>query len=324
MFFFFILVCTTAIDQLVNWMHKEMELHGISLTILFILYLHTALVNVLEDLRDTIKDLMNNTLSIKDEIASLKDLIQNNPVVVEPPYSNIDPAARHPCGGTPGWRRVAYLNMSDTRYHCPLGWRPTGYPVRTCGRASHNGETCDPAIFQVTGGAYSKVCGRVVGYQYGGTAAFYAYHQNRSLSINNSYVTGISITHGNPRQHLWTYAAGRYESFYNWNFYYRQACPCDTNSYIYIPPFVGASWLCESGDNRNAFVSRGYSFFANDPLWDGEGCRSSSGCCRHEGPFYFVKQLAHATTDYIEVRICNYFSSQYSDVPIELLELYVK
>ena len=41
---------------------------------------------------------MNNTLSIKDEIASLKDLIQNNPVVVEPPYSNIDPAARHPCG----------------------------------------------------------------------------------------------------------------------------------------------------------------------------------------------------------------------------------
>ena len=302
-----------------------MELHGISLTILFILYLHTALVNVLEDLRDTIKDLMNNTLSIKDEIASLKDLIQNNPVVVEPPYSNIDPAARHPCGGTPGWRRVAYLNMSDTRYHCPHGWRLTGYPVRTCGRASHNGETCDPAIFQVTGGAYSKVCGRVVGYQYGGTAAFYAYHQNRSLSINNSYVTGISITHGDPRQHLWTYAAGRYESFYTWSStQYRQACPCDTNSYIYIPPFVGASWLCESGDNRNAFISRGYLFFANDPLWDGEGCRSSSGCCRHEGPFYFVKQLAHATTDYIEVRICNYYSSQYSDVPIELLELYVK
>ena len=301
-------------------------MHGISLTIQFIFYLHAALVNVLEDLRDTIKELiMNNTLSIKDEIASLKDLIQNNPVVVEPPYSNIDPAARHPCGGTPGWRRVAYLNMSDTRYHCPHGWRPTGYPVRTCGRASHNGETCDPAIFQVTGGAYSKVCGRVVGYQYGGTAAFYAYHQNRSLSINNSYVTGISITHGDPRQHLWTYAAGRYESFYTWSStQYRQACPCDTNSYIYIPPFVGASWLCESGDNRSTRYTYGYRFFANDPLWDGEDCSSGSGCCRHEGPFYFVKQLTHATTDYIEVRICNYYSSQYSDVPIELLELYVK
>ena len=76
-----------------------MELHGISLTILLILYLDTALVDVLKDLRDTITDLRNTTLN---EFASLKDLIQNNPVVVEPPYSNIDPAARHPCGGTPG------------------------------------------------------------------------------------------------------------------------------------------------------------------------------------------------------------------------------
>ena len=148
-------------------------LHGISLTILLILYLDTALVDVLKDLRDTITDLRNTTLN---EFASLKNLIQNNPVVVEPPYSNIDPAARHPAeapqDGVPGWRRVAYLNMSDTRYHCPHGWRLTGYPVRTCGRASHNRQTCDPAIFQVTGGAYTKVCGRVVGYQFGATAGF--------------------------------------------------------------------------------------------------------------------------------------------------------
>ena len=300
-------------------------------TILVILYLCPAIVNALkdlrvtikEDLRDTLNDLRNTTLSIKDEISNLRDIIENKPVVVEPPYTNIDPAARHPCGGTPGWRRVAYLNMSDTRYHCPHGWRLTGYPVRTCGRASHDGGTCDPAIFQVTGGAYSKVCGLVVGYQFGATAAFYAFHSNRKLSINSSYVTGVSVTHGDPRQHLWTYAAGRYEiTGYFSNAYRNQACPCDTNNQIYIPSFVGASWLCESGDHR--YPSSGYRFFADDPLWDGEGCTSGSGCCRNEGPFYFVKQLADTTTDYIEVRICNYYSSQYSDVPIELLELYVK
>ena len=219
---------------------------------------------------------------------------------------------------------MAYLNMNDTRYHCPHGWRLTGYPVRTCGRASHNRQTCDPAIFQVTGGAYTKVCGRVVGYQFGVTAGFYAYYNNRQISINGSYVTGISITHGDPRQHLWTYAAGRYEDGNSFSSLSRHQCPCDTSWNIYIPPFVGASWLCESGDNRVGYKT-GYFFFANDPLWDGEGCRNSgSGCCRHEGPFYFVKQLAHATTNYIEVRICNYFSSQFSDVPIELLELYVK
>ena len=307
-------------------------------TILLILYLSPALVNALkdlrvtikdlrnttlfqEDLRDTLNDLRNTTLSIKDEIASLRDIIQNKPVVVEPPYTNIDPAARHPCGGTPGWRRVAYLNMSDTRYHCPHGWRLTGYPVRTCGRASHGRGTCDPAIFQVTGGDYSKVCGRVVGYQFGATAAFYAVRENRTISINSAYVTGVSITHGDPPQHLYTYAAGRQEIFYLYNRY--QMCPCDTSNTIYIPSFVGASWLCESGDHRWGYKT-GYYFYDEDPLWDGEGCTSGSGCCRHEGPYYFVTELAHATTDHIKVRICNYFSSQYSDVPIELLELYVK
>ena len=78
---------------------------------------------------------------------------------------------------------------------------------------------------------------------------FYAYYKNRQIIINGSYVTGISITHGDPQQHLWTYAAGRYEDSFG-GYTYRQACPCDTNNEVYIPAFVGASWLCESGDNR--------------------------------------------------------------------------
>ena len=27
----------------------------------------------------------------------------------------------HTCNGTPGWRRVAFINMTDTSYNCPAG-----------------------------------------------------------------------------------------------------------------------------------------------------------------------------------------------------------
>ena len=53
---------------------------------------------------------------------------------------------------------------------------------------------------------FSKVCGRAVGYQVGGTDAFgYRAH---SHSLDSYYVYGVSITHGMPRNHIWTFAAG--------------------------------------------------------------------------------------------------------------------
>ena len=37
------------------------------------------------------------------------------------------------CNGTPGWRRIAFINMTDTSYDCPTGLRLTSYSKRTCG-----------------------------------------------------------------------------------------------------------------------------------------------------------------------------------------------
>ena len=50
--------------------------------------------------------------------------------------------------------------------------------------------------------AYQRVCGRARGYQKGTPDGF------RSGSVNDIYVDGLSITHGSPRQHIWTYVAG--------------------------------------------------------------------------------------------------------------------
>ena len=42
------------------------------------------------------------------------------------------------CGGTTGWRRVAYLNMSDSSQRCPSAWRDYSTPFRVCGRRSYS------------------------------------------------------------------------------------------------------------------------------------------------------------------------------------------
>ena len=50
----------------------------------------------------------------------------------------------HSCGGTPGWRRVAYLDMTDPSQSCPPGLNLTtnSTRVRACGRAIDLGGGC--------------------------------------------------------------------------------------------------------------------------------------------------------------------------------------
>lgn len=231
------------------------------------------------------------------------------------------------CGGTGGWRRVVLLNLSDPSTTCPSGWNITSFSRRTCGRSSRGGGTCDPVTFQVSGGEYSRVCGRARGYQYGATLAFYLWPPNsRVRTINESYVTGLSITHGSPKQHIWTFAAGITEPQYGSGV---STCPCGTSDFAAWQqnnpvPFVGSDYFCESGRNggwSSIYLTR---FFPNDPLWDGKSCVPSSTCCSYNNPPYFVKQLSKPTGDSIEVRLCNHHPARNSDVPIELLELYVQ
>ena len=53
---------------------------------------------------------------------------------------SVIPLLQHPfdfsCGGSTGWRRVAYLNMSDPSQQCPSVWWEITTPHRVCGRRS--------------------------------------------------------------------------------------------------------------------------------------------------------------------------------------------
>ena len=76
------------------------------------------------------------------------------------PATMIEPTTEPPevCGG-PGWRRVAYLDMTDPNQNCPTGLSQTSYSVRSCGRPSTaQYASCFSTLFQNDGSQYSEVC----------------------------------------------------------------------------------------------------------------------------------------------------------------------
>ena len=222
----------------------------------------------------------------------------------------------HTCNGSPGWRRVAFFNMTDTSYNCPTGLNLTSYSKRTCGRSP---TTCTSTTFSTGSLSYSRVCGRIRGYQYGSNSAF----GYSSQDIDSYYVDGVSLTHGatGRRQHIWTFAVGISENTTVFPF---ECCPCDTPNHGSIPTFVGNDYFCESG-LHSAWNDQFGVFHSSDILWDGQGCTATSTCCQFNNPPWFTKNLTIATIiDDIELRICANNPYEQEDVPIELIELYVQ
>ena len=217
------------------------------------------------------------------------------------------------CGGSTGWKRVAYLNMSDPSQQCPSVWQEITTPHRVCGRRSTSA-SCEGLTYSTGSEQYDQVCGRIIGYQRATPDAF----RGSSRSIDSIYLDGVSVTYGSPRQHIWSFVCGVDEVSST------SSCPCVTGSTNgnHIPLFVGQSYFCESGitgwNNRYIFYPNG------DPLWDGQGCGPTSSCCTFNSPPWFNVQLSSPTTDDIEVRICGDQHIGDEDTPVQLIELYVK
>ncbi len=220
-----------------------------------------------------------------------------------------------PCcsGDAVGWTQVAYLDMSNTSYSCPGSLVLYETPKRSCGRgSSHRG--CISTLFSVNGQFYSKVCGRITGYQVGGTTPFF----RSTNDIDSRYINGVSLTYGSsPRQHIWSFASALGHMYGSeWN------CPCTANTTTPdVPSFINDNYFCETGTDT---YTRG-TFYSNKPLWDGEGCKDSSTCCEFNNPPWFCRELTESTTEDIEMRLCSsYHATELEDTPLELIELYIK
>ena len=217
------------------------------------------------------------------------------------------------CAGVGGeWRRIASINISAGD-NCPTGWVKKSYNGVSFCRAPSDTSGCYPTFFSTNGVSYQHVCGRARGYQKGSPDAF----QYNRRSIDTYYVDGLSITHGSPRQHIWTYAAGVTDNG-KWPCC---NCPCAAIPGSGPPPFVGNDYYCESGTGS---IYSSSAYYLSDPLWDGAGCSTNNTCCSNTNQPWFYHQLSRITKDDIEVRICRDISFYSDGILVDILELYIQ
>ena len=218
------------------------------------------------------------------------------------------------------WYQVAYLNMNDSTQVCPSNWIEIGTPVRTCGRPISVRGSCPGVQYSVNSLQYSKVCGRVIGYQYGSSDAFYP--GLSSTSPDDIYVDGVSLTHGMPRKHIWTLAVGGTDRSLGDN---DVNCPCfnpAASSNRLPPAFVGNDYFCESGNHGWRLAGREI-FFEDDPVWDGQQCEGECCSTGNSAPWFRVN-LPEATSDDIEIRICGNEGTYSDDSPVQMFEIYIQ
>ena len=242
-----------------------------------------------------------------------------------------------------GWMRAAYINMTENTT-CPQGLNDTNvsysgdnYQVcpsnhyrlcpnritkHMCIRSHTDKYDCSSVPVQTHGVSYTKVRGQARGYQYRYTPAFRGsqydgkgYRYARSLTPDDTYVSGLSVTYGSPRKHIWTFAAGWSKN----HTYITTNCPCAKYRGLDEPDFVGEKYFCESGNPGRVEHKPRWHF--EDPLWDSQGCASDSTCCERNGPWFTT--TVTETSDDIEVRMCHYFDYRTEIIGVELLEIYI-
>ena len=160
--------------------------------------------------------------------------------------------------------------------------------------------------------SYSAVCGFVEGYNYGSPDGF-GYTHSPAQTIDQAYVDGISITHGSPRQHLFTYASV-------WRI---KSCPCKGGRGPQA--FVGHNYYC--GDDVELASGRWQKrWFPDTIIWHAAtGCSDIDIACRDDArPWFSVETVCGSTSDNIEIRSCQDQAYKDEAIGIANLEIYVR
>ena len=249
-----------------------------------------------------------NNLDITDDLNQLKSRVNE---IINREVAFLQQFVPNGCPGI-GWRKVVDINATS----CPSGWeRGNRTNIQTCEIPKEM--DCISTTFAITPPAqYSDVCGRARGYQIGPTAAFSRYLDNNNIEGN--YLDGISITHGAPRTHIWSFAVGCNAAGS------RFTCPCSNSTgesdQKVLASHVQDNYFCDSGTGSDTCPNNGV--FLPDSLWHDAACLPD-GCCR-ESP-YFYRKLDMPTCDGLEVRLCHDQNVGIdSNVTLDLLELYVR
>ena len=216
----------------------------------------TAIDNAINDYLDRINDIgsmpENPAISCKI-IAELRPSYESGYYWIEgvsgavEVYCEMRP--NNTFGESGGWMRIANVDMRNTNeFQCPPG---LVYSVtegrRLCHKPSLNAPGCSSTAFSTQGVRYEKVCGKVIGYQYYNYQPYGFSSSRFTPGINQLYVEGVSLTHGSPRQHVWTFADATDETEPIANDHHVTQCPCLHPALTFIgviPGFVGEDYSC--------------------------------------------------------------------------------
>jgi hypothetical protein len=237
------------------------------------------------------------------------------------------------CGGqSGGWMRIADVDMTQSE-DCPSPLDKIVVGGKAlCGTINKNPGCFSSTYFVTHGIQYTRICGRIRGYQEGSTDAFgtpiVAKNGKRGVSIHHAYVDGISLTHGYTREHIWTFASALNDLSEGFTF---AQCPCvrpfDKNArQPQVPDFVKKNLFCDTANQNpgKERIPKGDIVFMRNPLWDGKGCSPQNGCCNQAGLPWFSRSFESPTCDDVEMRVCNDEGTKNENVLIDQIELYVQ
>lgn len=211
--------------------------------------------------------------------------------------------------GPSEFRHIASLDMDIPGQSCPPNLKlKTIGSNRLCQRTT-NGAGCDSVIIPTGGQRYKKVRGRIAGYAFKSPDAFRRLGGTYN-SINDPYLDGVSITYGNPRSHVFSYAvSGGSNPAYT--------CPEIGNAATKQPGFVRNNFICVVASELKPANSN--SFF-DVPLW------TTLGNCAGDCPdnLHFCVTLSRATTKHLELRVCTDQSKNDEEIYIKSFDFYIQ
>ena len=223
--------------------------------------------------------------------------------------------------------RIADFDMTQSNERCPSPLKRVSGKQLCETRIGSRGGCSGASTFDTYGIQYSRVCGRIRAFQKGSTDAFASPDPKkngvRGVSINQPYVDGISLTHGNPRSHIFTFASALNDKTTGFTF---TQCPCMRTfgqRAPRVPNFVGRNFVCNTA-NLDQNIPKDNTQFLNNDVWGGEGCSSRNQCCTEGGFPWFSRSLDSPTCDDVEMRVCNDEGTKNENVWLEQVELYVQ
>ena len=116
--------------------------------------LHLSVVRLAAAVHETLSPFMTD---MKEDMAAVREKVDSLSRDLEEHRNKTEAPPLYGCGGTGGWRRVVYLDLTDPNTNCPSDWQLTSHSKRTCGKISTSDISCDSVFFPISGGT-TQVC----------------------------------------------------------------------------------------------------------------------------------------------------------------------